>query len=273
MTSYYYCRNCRCIFQRDTPKSEDLKKYINNEYENGVYKQYVDASKMKYEHFNYRIREIKPFSSNGKLLDIGCSCGFFVEIALQNGYDGYGIEFSEIAISYAKPEIKKRIIHGDINTLKQIESQGIIGEALFDIVTAFDIIEHTENSIDFLVKIRTIIKTDGLLVLTTPDIDHFLRYFMKSRWPVIQPMQHIVLFSKKAIKIALEKAGYSDIQITVARKVISYEYLLKQIEIHNPFLFKMGSGIKYLLPKKLRYKLFYINIGEFMVIARKKGDY
>jgi len=40
---------------------------------------------------------------NKRLLDIGCSCGYFIDVALENGYDAYGIEFLEAAISYAKP--------------------------------------------------------------------------------------------------------------------------------------------------------------------------
>jgi len=84
---------------------------------------------------------------------------------------------------------------------------------------------------------------------------------------MIQP-QHYILFSKKSIKIALEKAGYKDVSVIPAYKVVSYNYLLYKIEKLNPNLFKIGQKLKHIIPRKLRNKLFNVNIGEFMVIAR-----
>jgi len=273
--SYYYCSNCKSIFLGNLPKADDIVNYVNNEYNSGSYKQYVGAKDMKYEQFKFRIKKINsiipyapaPPLGNKKLLDIGCSCGYFIDVALENGYDAYGIEFSEVAISYAKPLTQKRIIQGDINTLKQTATMNLIEDTQFNIVTAFDIIEHTENPIEFLREIKTVLKPFGLLVLTTPDTGHFLRYIMKGYWPMIQPTQHFILFSKKSIKLALEKAGYKDISIMPAYKIVSFDYLLYQIELLNPNLFKIGQKLKHIIPAKLRKKLFNINIGEFMVIA------
>ena len=269
--SYYYCTKCKCIFLGNLPKADEIMNYVNNEYEIGSYKQYVEAKDMKYDQFNFRIKKINSLITpckNEKLLDIGCSCGYFIDVALENGYDAYGIEFSETAISYAKPLTQKRIIRGDINTLKQAKALNLAGgDAQFNIVTAFDIIEHTENPIEFLEEIKTVLKRNGLLVLTTPDTGHILRYIMRGYWPMIQPTQHFILFSKKSIKIALEKAGYKDISIMPAYKIVSYDYLLYQIELLNPNLFKLGQKLKSLISGKLRNKLFNVNIGEFMAIA------
>jgi len=272
--SYYYCSKCKSIFLGNLPKADDIMDFVNNEYNSGSYKQYVGAKDMKYDQFNFRIKKINsllPFSThtlkNKKLLDVGCSCGYFIDVALENGYDAYGIELSEVAISYAKPETQKRIVQGDINTLKQSETINLIGDTRFNIVTAFDIIEHTVDPIVFLEQIKTVLKPDGTLILVTPDISHFLRYIMRGYWPMIQPTQHFILFSRKSIKIALEKAGYKDISIIPAYKIVSFDYLLYQIELLNPNLFKIGQKLKYIIPTKLRKKLFNINIGEFMVIA------
>src|SRR5258708_32368157 len=93
----------------------------------------------------------------------------------------------------AQPGVRGRIVNGDVNVLL---SQS---ERRYDVVTAFDILEHTYAPVRFMQEIKQILAPGGLLVLTTPDTGHFLRFLMGKRWPMLQPMQHTVLFSRKRI--------------------------------------------------------------------------
>jgi SAM-dependent methyltransferase len=239
-----------------------MTQYADAEYEFGLYRDYARASSLKYETFKRRIQLISRIATGSRLLDVGCSSGFFIEIALQHGFDAYGIEISKNAIALAKEKIRARITNGDVNLLPER------GEKGFDIIVAFDIIEHTQDPLKFLKNMREILSPKGWLVLATPDTGHFLRYLMGCRWPMLQPMQHTYLFSKRAMRKALELAGYDQIRIQRGEKRMSLEYLMGQIRIYTPLLAKAYKVISRLLPITMREKSFSINIGEMLVFCR-----
>src|SRR5215472_12701945 len=98
---YHACPECRVIFQHPRPTPEEMVSYANTEYEDGVYKDYVEAREMKLEHFRRRLERLLPRVRRGWLLDIGCSCGYFMEVAAASGFEVEGLEFSHAAISAA----------------------------------------------------------------------------------------------------------------------------------------------------------------------------
>ena len=259
---YYICKEVGLIFQKVRPSTYEMTQYADAEYEFGLYRDYARASSLKYETFKRRIQLISRIATGSRLLDVGCSSGFFIEIALQHGFDAYGIEISKNAIALAKEKIRARITNGDVNLLPER------GEKGFDIIVAFDIIEHTQDPLKFLKNMREILSPKGWLVLATPDTGHFLRYLMGCRWPMLQPMQHTYLFSKRAMRKALELAGYDQIRIQRGEKRMSLEYLMGQIRIYTPLLAKAYKVISRLLPITMREKSFSINIGEMLVFCR-----
>ena len=92
---------------------------------------------MKIRHFEDRLATIGDRVRPGRLLDIGCSCGYFMEVAASRGFDVQGVEFSRSAIAAANPGIRSRIFEG---TLENLPVDG-----LFDVVSAFDLIEHVHD--------------------------------------------------------------------------------------------------------------------------------
>jgi 2-polyprenyl-3-methyl-5-hydroxy-6-metoxy-1,4-benzoquinol methylase len=260
-SEYLICKKCGLIFQKEIPSIEAMSEHAESQYSSGLYKEYVGAASLKYETFKQRIALIKEKANGGRLLDVGCSSGFFIEVASQNGFDAYGVELSSKAISFANENIRERITQGDVNLLRQI------GNNSFDVVVAFDIIEHTHDPLLFLRNIKDLLRPGGCLVLSTPDTEHYLRLIMGSRWPMLQPLQHTYLFSKKAIGRALEMTGYHDLRIANAYKVLSIEYLIGQIRHYNPLLFHSYRAARILIPEILRKKPFSLNIGEILVLC------
>jgi 2-polyprenyl-3-methyl-5-hydroxy-6-metoxy-1,4-benzoquinol methylase len=260
---YLVCTNCGLIFQKVLPSMRMMSEYAETQYDSGSYREYVGAAALKYETFRQRMALIKKRIQSGRLLDAGCSSGFFMEVALQNGFDAYGIEMSSNAISFAKDVVRGRITQGDVNML----GEGGDNSHSYDVVVAFDIIEHTHDPLIFLQNAKRLIRPGGCLVLSTPNTGHYLRFIMGSRWPMLQPMQHTYLFSKKAIGRALEITGYRDIQTVNAHKALSIEYLINQIRYYNPLLYHSYRAARVLLPVGLRNKPFSVNIGEILILC------
>ena len=254
------------IYQKTPPTVEQMAAYAEREYSTGVYKDYIAAAPLKTATFRRRIKRLKKLGTKGRLLDVGCGCGFFIQVALEEGFDAYGIDFSHAARAAAAEEIQPRITIGDVNSLRRR------GEEPFDVVVAFDIIEHSQNPLQFLREIRSVLRPDGWLMLSTPDTDHFLRFVMRTRWPMLQPMQHTHLFSKRAMQSALEKAGYRNISLRKADKTLTLDYVLEQVRVHNPWLTRIYRTLAPLLPRALHRKAFTVNIGEFLAFAQPQMD-
>jgi len=248
------------------PATEDMAGYANREYSDGVYREYVEARELKYLTFHRRAKGIETQTEGRRLVDIGCSCGYFIDVALEHGFDAAGVEFSSVAIAAASGQARPRIIHGDVNNLQAMS------KASFDVVTAFDVLEHTLDPIQFLLDLKVLLKSGGLLVVTTPDTGHFLRPLMGKRWPMLQPLQHTCLFSANSLRLALEAAGYANVEIMPARKVLTADYLIGQIKAYNPLISRVYNLVSKVLPKRLLNLPVAVNISEVMAFARRKNE-
>jgi SAM-dependent methyltransferase len=262
--AYYACDDCLSIFQSCSPRKESMVSYTEAEYEIGVYRDYVKARAMKLDHFRRRMRRINSTLSgnSGRLLDIGCACGYFLEVAAECGYDVQGVEFSTQAIKSVREELRPKILHVDVETLSHANAEA------YDLVTGFDLIEHLNNPLKFLEQVRGLLKPGGSIAISIPDTSHFLRWWMRSFWPHLAPMQHLCLFSAKSLRIALERTGFEVLLLEPARKTVSIDYLMEQIRIHNPLAYATYKCVRPILPRKTIEKYRRPNIGEIFAIAR-----
>lgn len=105
-------------------------------------KPYFDqtAQHIKRHFINSTINNLTPNNSTpSTLLDVGCAKGFLV-LSLRNlGINAIGIDASEYAISSTPEEVKDFIAHGLVEDLETCR------EGQFDIVTAFDVLEHLDE--------------------------------------------------------------------------------------------------------------------------------
>ena len=264
---YLVCRHCNFIFQFAPPSREVMISYADAEYSGGLYAEYVRARELKTRHFRDRLAIVTRYLRRGRMLDVGCSCGHFLQAALEAGFDVTGLEFSLAAISAAHPDVRARIVHGTVDDILAVNRAP---SAAFDIITAFDVIEHVEDPVGFLGKVSALLCPGGLFILSTPDAGHFLRYSMGSRWPMLQPMQHLSLFSRDSLRVALTGAGFSIVSIEPAYKVLTLGYLISQLRTLNPLLSAIMKAAARCLPARLLEKSRRLNIGEILAVASRR---
>lgn len=97
---------------------------------------------------------------DGRLLDVGCSYGAFLELATERGWEPFGVELSEKACSYARRERGLEVFHGTL------EAAALPGGG-FDVVTLWDVIEHLERPRDTIREIHRLLAPGGVAVLFT----------------------------------------------------------------------------------------------------------
>lgn len=100
--------------------------------------------------------------AGGCLLDIGCGSGHFAGAARQRGYAVMGLEPTASYAAYARGCHQIDVIE------RPMETAGLI-ENSFDVITAWDVIEHVSDPRLFLERCALWLKPDGILALRFPS--------------------------------------------------------------------------------------------------------
>ncbi|MCK4352042.1 class I SAM-dependent methyltransferase [candidate division WOR-3 bacterium] len=202
------CQRCGLVFVKNQPSSSAL--FYNIDYYKGAaYNDYVGERKQRIAWFKKRIKLINTLHlRKGKLLDIGCAVGFFVEVANDDGWDAQGVEISEYACNLAK-EKGLKVFCDDFCYLDLGEKY----KNYFDVITLYDTIEHVKDPKRVLLKANKYMKANGLLVVSTGDIESIGAKISRDRWYLLAPPYHLYFFSINTLRRLLERTGFSIIKI------------------------------------------------------------
>jgi 2-polyprenyl-3-methyl-5-hydroxy-6-metoxy-1,4-benzoquinol methylase len=109
--------------------------------------------------------EFVPFNlMDGKAkiaLDVGCAHGYTVELLTHLGYDAYGCDISRLYLCEYARDIASSLVACDAHKLP-------FHEGSFNIITAFELLEHLSDQHEFLDSCFRCLKPKGILVLQTP---------------------------------------------------------------------------------------------------------
>ena len=113
-----------------------------------------------------RLHELSCYREGGKLLEIGCGKGGFLELAARD-YDVSGIDISEYAVNTMKPTLGDRVRRVDVKDVR-------FPSAHYDVVAAFNVLEHLEHPASVVVKIHNSLKGGGILIGSVPNNSAFV---------------------------------------------------------------------------------------------------
>ncbi len=113
-----------------------------------------------------RLQGVLPMA--GRCLEIGCSCGSFLQVLSARGFSVAGIDPST---GYAKYARERGIDVTVGNFPDDIPPPG----HPYEVIAAFHVLEHVANPRRFLAAVRERIAAHGILVLEYPDVSRAVR--------------------------------------------------------------------------------------------------
>lgn len=190
---------------------------------------YFDYEMIPPSEFLWRINLIKylcPCPSEGKLLDIGCATGKFLEMARSNGWDVYGVEIS----AYAANRARNRGLNVHTGTLESASYD----TGFFDIITAFDVLEHLVDPKGFLHEVRRILKPGGTFILLTPNAGAYRAKTLGDQWiGFTASLEHTLYFTPDSLRTILrETLGKDPFMITLDQG--EYDTLIAVVQNSAP---------------------------------------
>ncbi len=298
-----YCPSCQFAFYNPMIDQKTLEAYYQNSYQDTLeyFNQYGSVSSKAYKFLSLILNKVFRGNSyikwivnsktilpqSTKILELGPGRGHFLK-TLKQKFDlknTYAVEMNKHFIKTLE-ENNIKVIGRDI--------ENVSGEFddFFNVIMSFQLIEHLNDPIKFLKRIKKMLKVDGLLYLDTPNSP-----FTNPKWTDVPETirrdqfdngQHILFFSLNSFKQLAEKAGLEVVQaesIKVRRTLLFDDTNIFSFQPHKfkdwPNLFKTLCKITELTIRCLLGQDIYGKFPEsqwseegnnLRIICRKRTD-
>lgn len=200
------CNDCKMVFTNLPPGFSLTGIYDNSYFQGGQvygYGNYAASEKVLRKEFSKTVSLLTKLTGNRpglQLLELGSAYGFFIDEA-QNFFECTGLEVSKDAAAVSLNKGHKVFTDEyDEPTAQKIGK--------LDIVTMFDVIEHLPDPVSTIRLLDQHLNKEGLIIITTGDIDSLLAKMMGKKWRLMTPPQHTFFFSRHTLSNIFIKLGY-----------------------------------------------------------------
>ncbi len=230
------CRKCGLIYVNPRYPQASLQEIytesyydhdgINNGREFYGYDDYLQDEENIRITFARRLKTIERFAETGRLLDVGCATGFFLDLARQQGWNALGTEVSQFGAAYAREKLNLDV---RIGTLRSLD----LNDASFDVVTMWDVIEHVVDPMSELREIHRLLRSGGVLSIITPDAGSFVARLLGRRWEEYRRVrEHVYFFSRATLTHMLQECGFDVLLTESADKVFYLGPAVKRLKYY-----------------------------------------
>lgn len=144
------------------------------------------------------------FRKTNRIIDVGCGAGTFLERAAARGWQVHGTEFGRIPVETCLAK-GLQVKEGALDPANY-------EEGMFDIVTSFEVVEHVMDPGAELEKMQKVLRSGGLLYLTTPNYQCLGHLLAGKEWSVVNYPEHLSLFSPATMSRLLRAKGFSPLK-------------------------------------------------------------
>ena len=193
------CRSCGMTFAGQIPTDEELsRQYADYGHE------WIDSQLTR---LRYRalLDSFERYRVTGRLLDIGCGAGYFLEEASAAGWEIHGTEYGDRAVAICR---EKGLAVEQAPILPETFEQ-----ASFDVITAFEVFEHVRDPRREAAMVAQWLRPGGLLYCTTPNFNAASRKVLRSSWNVIEYPEHLCYFTPRTLRSWLRRSGFRAVAV------------------------------------------------------------
>ena len=191
------CTKCKNFFTDPVPSS--LGNYYHDRYRK------YNSLVLTVLRFFYTIKVkswVKSFKGkNYSALEIGCGDGFVLSILKNMGWKVLGVERDEKSVNHA------RNMQG-IDVMSAPISENVF-EKNFDLIVLFQVLEHVDRPVVLLNKCKKMLKTNGKMIISVPNIESWQAKLTKQNWMHLDVPRHLNHFTKDSLNFYLDKLNLS----------------------------------------------------------------
>jgi SAM-dependent methyltransferase len=195
--------------------------YFSGEHADG-YADYVGAESVLRREFVRTVEFIRTLVPRGRLLELGCAYGFFLEEAKRH-YEVAGIELAPDAAKFCRSR--------GLNVVTGVAADATLHRLgpPFDAVVLLDVIEHLQEPHETLALCATHLNPGGVVVLTTGDFGSPVARLLGAGWRLMTPPQHLWFFTVESFRRLAPQYGLHVERIDRPWKTVPLSLILFQV--------------------------------------------
>ncbi|MEJ7813117.1 MAG: class I SAM-dependent methyltransferase [Gemmatimonadaceae bacterium] len=167
----------------------------------------------------------------GRLLEIGCGNGFFLEEAAAQGYaDVRGVEPSRAAVAAASPERRPGIVC-------DVMRPGLFDAASFDVICLFQVLDHLPEPAALLDECFRLLRPGGLMLCLNHDVGALSARVLRDRSPIVD-IEHTYLYDRRTMARLFAGRGFRVRRVRGARNTYTLQYVARLVPL--PSALKRG---------------------------------
>lgn len=213
----FECEECTIRFRYPLPSEGELiDMYEDPEYHESAYFDNAHAgyrsNAPEIRIYRRGLQDLERLGAPGRLLDVGCARGVFLDLARRAGWPVVGIELSETHASYARKQFGLEVWSGDF-------LQAPFEAGTFTAITMWDFLEHVLDPRAVLGLAHRLLAPDGvLLVFTIDSASLFNRIasvaYLATGGRLVRPLEllydarHNYYFTRRALKRLVESSDF-----------------------------------------------------------------
>lgn len=214
---YVKCKACNMVYLNPVFTDEALTQYYtNSQMEQGL----VVADDMSFyaNLYNKGLDLARKETTLGKILDIGCSTGIFLDIAKEKGWETFGLELNKIEF-YAAKEKGHNVFNSQLGSVNFEEK--------FNIISLWDVFEHIKDGDKALRFMNGLLKDDGVILMQIPSNNSLAARVMQEKCNMFDGLEHVNLYGINSLEIILENNNL---------KILDMQSVIPELGVLNNYL-------------------------------------
>ncbi len=192
-----HCKTCTLVFVQNQVTAEELGAHYADAKDDVYDDANIDCLNYYYRRLADMIRA--RFPRPGKILDLGCSRGWFLDV--MQGWECHGNEISSADAAVARERYGENIVTGSFEEYP-------LREGYFDVITLQDVFDHFRDPMEALGKCRRLLRPGGLIVIKVHNISCLYARFTGPNFYAIIPPSHLFYYDGRTLANTLAKSGF-----------------------------------------------------------------
>jgi SAM-dependent methyltransferase len=193
------------------------------------------------------------------VLEIGCGNGFFLKVALAQGYaEVHGVEPSAQAISQAAERVRPQIVC-------DVLRPGLFEAGTFDVICIFQVFDHISDPGALLDECLRLLKPGGFLLAYNHNVEALSARLLGERSPIID-IEHTYLYSPKTMRRIVEQHGFAAREIGAGANRYRLSYLMHLVPLPRAL---KKAAVSFMQGTPLGKIPLSVRLGNLYLIAGK----